>query len=263
MKPYYVLGLDVGYSAKRASSGVFLGAVRDRVLYPIEGPFNLEQSAAHERALNLLQKYGVRVVAIDAALAEQHQFTYRAIESVFSLGQFQKHCKPGNTASPVGQKLHAAGMLLVKSLGSVASYAPLSQLVSELGKFDGVPILEVFPTAALGVLVASGAAGVVRRRTKSDIYFKHLSADHDSAIGCIGLAPSLHVKNHDQRMAIVAAALASCYVEGRSSVIGETASGYFLMPHIDDWLGEWRSELFKNLKLVPSVVLLEPSGLPA
>jgi hypothetical protein len=62
-------------------------------------------------------------------------------------------------------------------------------------------------------------------------------------------------------MATLAAALAACYVEGRSSVIGEAVSGYFLMPHIDDWLGEWRAELLKNLALVPSVVLLEPGGL--
>ncbi len=253
MATYFVLGLDVGYSKKRKSSGLLLAEVRERRLVPVKGPFNLMEVRARSMAREVCEATKVSAIAIDAPLATAYQKRYRPAESVFSKGGFQKHCKPGQTSSPEGQNLHRAGMALVDALSGVASYSTFSKLQQESSV---ARVVEVFPTAALGVLVsASDLLGVTLRGNRSDAFFDVLWTQYDGQIGCIKLDESLQVRNHDRRMAIVAAALAACLVEGEFSAVGEEASGYFLMPHVSSWKTEWQEQLAVNLDQVTAATL--------
>jgi predicted RNase H-like nuclease len=253
---YRVVGLDIGYSLSEPTSGLLLAEIRDRVLFPIEGPFNLMQDRAHEAAREFCKGSEIKAVAVDAPLASTYQTDYRPVEAVFSRRKFQKHCKPGSTASSVGQDLHAAGMAMVDALKGVASYVAMSDLLNP----PVAPILEVFPNAALGVLVASSdvpiRSGGSVESNKSDVFFDVIRTKHSGRIGCITLHPSLYIKNHDQRMAVICAALAACFAEQEFAVVGEDASGYFLMPHIATWNKTWSEELKLTMQTVPQARLL-------
>jgi predicted nuclease with RNAse H fold len=252
---YNVLGLDAGYSVGRRTSGVLLAEVRDRVLRAVRGPFNVMELEARSLARSFCLEFVVAAVAIDAPLAKTHQFDYRPVESVFSLGRFQNHCKPGNTAAQVGQRLHHAGMNLAGELNGVATYCGFA----ELSRPVGTPIVEVFPSAALGVLTTASelkACGTTRSK-KSDVLFEALWKLKGAQIGCIRLHSSLEVSNHDQRMAVVAAALAACFVEGQYTAVGEELSGYFMMPRLDSWNPQWQAELRLTLPRVVNARVFE------
>ena len=172
------------------------------------------------------------------------------VERVFSLGRFQKLCKPGSSGAPIGRKLAYACYETLELVNNRAGYVPFDQLASESAA--RAPVVEAFPTAAMAVLADPALLPLAGRGEKTDQYFEYLVESQNSPIGGVALAHELRtVRNHDQRMAVICATVAAWYVLGEYTAIGDAVEGYFLMPALANWHPKWREELQLSLARTP------------
>ena len=96
----FVIGLDIGFSAKRRTSGFVLAGLSGGKLTAIDGPHALTQADAVGALDRSIRSTDVAAVAVDAPIATTVPSEYRPVERVFSLGRFQTLCKPGSSGSP-------------------------------------------------------------------------------------------------------------------------------------------------------------------
>lgn len=231
-KPQIVVGFDQGYSDNATSSGFFIGElVDDQELRPVEGPMHVTWKRAATLLKSALSQYDVAAVCIDSPLGQGNiaPCSYRRVERVFSLGGFQKACKPGSSGSPVGQKLASAARRTTAGVSGQSGYVPFRQL--RMRTHHRTPIVEGFPTAAMAVLTSRASLPLARRR-KTDKYFAALVPNSGHTIGGVSLSNALMptvVKNHDERMAVICAVIASWYVTQNFTAVGDS-DGYFVMP---------------------------------
>src|SRR5262245_10075251 len=98
-----LLGLDVGFSAAKATSGV-------AVLVGASCSVGRATSASESRLRLLCGLSRAAVTAIDAPLLPELDHRIRLCERVFASGQFQNRCKAGFSHVPgTGQELRRAG----------------------------------------------------------------------------------------------------------------------------------------------------------
>jgi predicted RNase H-like nuclease len=243
--PQLVVGLDVGYSATRRTSGFLVARLVGSRLLAVEGPYALTQSDAVLALESALREHAVAAVAVDAPIAGRRPRRYRAVERVFSLGRFQKLCKPGSSGSLVGRSLAMACETNLRAVAAAATYVPFDRLSAPLGE---VPVVEAFPTAAMAVLSAPSSLPMASRSNKTDAYFESLMAGSSAPVGGIEITDDLRtVTNHEARMAVVCALVASWYLSGAYCAVGNAPEGYFLMPATSAWHPEWRVELRSSL----------------
>jgi len=104
-----VLGIDVGFSERRATTCLCLLEWSDNL---VRLAFRKVGTDAHARSAaltSLIRKsMHLAAVAIDGPLTRGLRIVphYRVADALLSHGVFQKRGKPGQTSSPIGQKLH-------------------------------------------------------------------------------------------------------------------------------------------------------------
>src|SRR5215831_6136719 len=139
-----LLGVDVGFSTRRATTAIAL----------LDGnQLHLARAgtAWESRAAQIPSDYRASVIAIDGPLLPHgsDDQIYRLCEAVFIHSPFHNRCKPGLTHWGFGLQFRRA---------SAEAYAQFSQLLASSlerhkGVYYGGPIVEAFPNAFLAVLI--------------------------------------------------------------------------------------------------------------
>ena len=240
------LGIDVGYSGHRPTTGLCLITI-DEDRFRWECCNTGTEVARRQKSLQELLPAEANLVAvgIDGPLASGLQTInrYRVADALLSRGLFQSRCKPGATNSRTGQDLHlhanALARLVMELRGINLSPA------NHPGHVHDSAILEVFPTAFLAVLLNDVEIDANKKqfgRKKSDGYWK-LAVRQGSLRRLVqALAPQRQldqsldsITNHDHRAAFVCALAALCLAKNRYVSVGDHEDGNIVLPPKDHW----------------------------
>jgi len=251
-----LVGLDVGFSARRESSGVA------RLNSGVVSIGCATESVESRRELFGMDE--VDVAAIDAPILAGEGFDKRACERLFTLGRFQRRCKPGLSHVPgTGRAFRQAGHESARQLSKISSGREL--LVKFPRVWGARNLIEAFPNAFMGVLLPGGCFDrmpKLRRGQKFEcLYDECLKRKTlNSVIDVIGGAtlPSVlhHIKtnqNHDQKAALICLLTAAAVTAGRYTAVGDKKGGYFFLPPWELWDLWARQELETQRQRVESV----------
>lgn len=254
-----LVGLDVGFSATRRTSGV----ARFQ-----SGRLNLGRATSYwgSRAA-VLGTGNATVAAIDAPLVpRQHweRWEPRACERLFTLGLFQRRCKPGlSHVRGTGRQLRSAGLETADQL------TPM--LIGDSGlSFPRVllekNLIEAFPNAFLGVSIPDSRYKLMpklKRGKKFDwLYGQWLEIEASSSL-VHSVDPTgqlfqrfMRCNDHEERAALVCLLTAGVVALGQFTAIGDSMGGYFFLPSFDFWSDWARQELEKQRGRVETLEIL-------
>ena len=264
----YYLGIDVGYSKDKPTTGLCLITLENGHL---KWPCLNTGSQKIERLADLRslipEGTTISAVGIDGPLTTDFQLIdrYRAADAFLSRGAFQKRCKPGNTNSPNGQLLHYHATELAKLVLELNDEGYLR--VEDAGHPDRIHqtrVVEAFPNAFLGVMLEGARCDQIcdqikgtEQKKKSDEFWKAAVGKHllhdliGRLVPQIGLG-KLDISDHDHRAAFVCALAGLCVAKNRYVSVGDPVDGNICLPPFNVWgveLGDRWGEvaLRKNL----------------
>ncbi len=244
----HFLGIDVGYSKTRRSTGLCLLTIDgDTARWELLNTGTDETVRLDD--LRRLVPQGTRIegVGIDGPLTSGLRVVnhYRTSDALLSRGCFRFRGKPGQTNVPTGQQLHQHATKLANLVLKVQSDQHFSISGStHPDKVDPYRLLEVFPNAFLAVLL-DDAEFPVLKRDASDRFWE-IAVDQgylDRLLGLIapGVTPALawgDVRDHDHRAALVCALAAMAVARGRYVAVGDPVDGDIFLPPLKAW-GRW------------------------
>lgn len=252
-----LIGLDVGFSAKRRSSGLAVlcdGAVQ----------VGRASSEAASRLALLGEVTAAAVTAIDAPLLATLDARIRPCERLFARGRFQRRCKAGfSHVKGTGFGLRCAGSEAASQLARVTSEARLETPFPRMRGDQNM--VEAFPNAFLGVCVGAekySAMPKLKRGRKFDWLYDTWCelGSFEAIVEMLGesipkaLGPRcLETRNHDERAALVCLLTAAAVALGTYTAIGEPEGGYLFLPPWTFW-SEWaRGEVATQRLADPSI----------
>ena len=183
----------------------------------------------------------------------------RGVERIFSVGAFQKHCRPA--ASHVrggGRQLRATTTDCVRQLAK--HVATSRELLIFPHVITGTSIVETFPNAFLAVML-DGDVGPARRSADRGARFSwflqrcrkegRLAALRDRIDWPdVQMWQSLETcSNRDEQSALVCGLTAGCVVRKRYVAVGNLHEGYFFLPPWDLWASWAKQGLAENRRL--------------
>jgi hypothetical protein len=241
-----LLGIDVGFSTNRATTGIARLAADGAVRVG-------HATTAWSQRRKLVGAEPADVAAIDAPYTRAPPAEPRACERALTLGAFQRRCKPALSHVPgTGRALRAAGRATARQLRRMAPARPLG---AAFPRVDGSNVVEAFPNAFLGVCLPDAAWAVrpsLRRGQKFDwLYAAWLRLDLfrplTHAIGLPQLDGLLDActrnVHHDERAALVCLLTAAGVKNGRYTAVGDSAGGHLFLPPWPCWAAWARTEL--------------------
>ncbi len=233
-----VLGIDVGWSPKKSTTGLCLIEWANRKI-------NLCCSEARvddrqEKLDQLIRGRRLLAVGIDGPLIPKLETTkrYRAAEALLSRGKFQLRGKPGPTNGGSGPELHKQATILAKLTLSTQDVG----LAAYPYKVHEKAVVEAFPNAFLAVLHPDNTfplkPEVPRRWT--DTLFPRL---HQKIGELLGFLLSQHkasfslgdIQSHEGIASVICALTALCVVFGRCIAVGDRGLGYVVLPPLEFW----------------------------
>ena len=244
----YALGIDVGYSKTRRSTGLCLLEVAPSILR-----WQCLNTGTYEslrlQDLRALVPHGTNLlgVGIDGPLTPGLRVVphYRSSDALLTRGVFARRGKPGATSAPSGQQLHTHATLL----------AEIVLKLQHEGHFTLAPathpdpvhpsrILEVFPNAFLSVLLPDADfRGLTLNRNASDVFWM-VAVDLETylhklieslAPGCELETPLESVVDHDHRAALLCALAVLCADQNRYVLSGDPIDGDIILPPHEFW----------------------------
>ncbi|MDQ3281702.1 MAG: DUF429 domain-containing protein [Acidobacteriota bacterium] len=242
----HLAGVDIGFSERRRSNGI--AVFRDGQLV------RAERLGVNERDTALRELRNVSVVAIDAPLLPPGTADTlpRYCERFFSLGHFQKRCKPGMShIRGTGQRLREHGRRAAEQLLIARSFVPSVEPRQRV--WHDAPIVEAFPNAFLGVGIPDDdylAASKMKRGGKFDWLYEHwidrglFRTVVDAAQLPTEIAHRCETEtDHDIRAALVCLLTAAFAAQGTAVAFGQEVDGYFFLPPAHLW-AKWASDSF-------------------
>jgi hypothetical protein len=236
--PTNLMGIDVGFSKTRRSTGIAC----------LEGDhLTLERAgtAWESRKAKIPHGFRASIIAIDGPLVPlgPDQHIRRHVESIFIRAPFHNRCKPGLSHSGVGFQFRRA---------SEDAYNQFSPILAPfvLRNGDGVhregPIVEAFPNAFLGVLmpeVEMLTASQFKRGHRFDWLYDRMvtTGSLESLLSeNLGLPDvvwqSLRSETDHELMAALICLLTAALAEkGTATIIGEDEGGWFWLPPWSLW----------------------------
>lgn len=223
------LGVDVGFSAQVASTGICVISPLHRI--PVRC-VHVRTNQTLDAIQELLGSERPTSISIDGPLVPDGRpgayniiDGYRSCERLLSGGIFQRRCKPGPTNSPRGQALHRQATRVARALGSA---------------FPKASIHEAFPNAFLGVMMPPRIfRKPIRRGIKSDVFWNvgvrsktlhrlvaHLYSDHAAKL----TSHWQKLENHDERAAFICALTARASELKTSLLIEGCGDGTIALP---------------------------------
>ena len=243
----YYLGIDVGYSTSEDTTGLCLITLE-------QGYFKwrcCNTGSQKCRRLKDLRKLipegaSISAVGIDGPLASGFQLVnhYRAADALLSRSSFQHRCKPGNTNSSTGQRLHCHATKLAKLVIELKEEGYLHvENASHPDRIHRSCTVEVFPDAFLGVLFPDPLFKSIQLgKGKSDRFWE--TAIHHGLLKRlirhlepqIRLDKPLHpIVDHDHRAAFVCALAGLCVARNKYVSAGDPEYGSIYLPPFDVW----------------------------
>lgn len=235
-----VLGIDVGFSLTRASTG-FCAITWDAHGVDWQWENALTCVADRTRALDAVLAGGdraVAAVAVDGPLRPEldYALTYRCAERLLSCGKFQKRGKPGPTSGGSGPALHAEATTLThfaldRLLIDAAAYA---------ARIHRRAVMEAFPNLFLGVLCDEGCYPVpARARQWTDVLYDKVRPRLEELLSRLlpdrDIRSDWDIDDHDGIASFVCALSALCVAAGRYVAVGAHADGFIMLPPHDAW----------------------------
>ena len=229
-----VLGVDVGFSRTRRSSAVCRLDWTDATLSWTIARFRAVEPERTD-TLRRLADRPLRAAAFDGPLTRGFEVIgrYRAAERMLTRRIGRRIGKPGSSGAPLGKLLGAATAIcatIVRHTGHVAPAAHDEAI-------DAAAIVEAFPGAALGLMIAEPESLIVRRGDRSDIFFKHVAEAGTLARIVARLLPGRRlaspfqsVADHDERTALVCALTALGLAAGAHTAVGCDVDGWIILP---------------------------------
>ena len=266
-----VLGVDVGFSPTRRSSAVCrLGWDERHITWSIRR----FRALPHEREATILAVAGtgrLEAAAFDGLLRAGFDVVgrYRTAERMLTRRLGARIGKPGQASAPVGKALNAAANDCVGVILRGCDVARAAHAV----RIDDRAVVEAFPGAFLGVMLADPSALAASRADRSDVFFRHL-VEGGALEGLLahllpgrGLALPLNgVTDHDDRAALVCALTALCVAAGNYAAVGDV-DGWIVLPprsFVADWAwadleANAREEASGCLYQSPELLMISPA----
>ncbi len=244
----YALGIDVGYSKRRRSTGLCLLEVApSSVRWTCVNTGTAESQRLTDLRDLVPRGAWLMGVGIDGPLTPGLRVVphYRSSDALLTRGVFAKRGKPGATSAPSGQQLHWNATLLAK----------LVLRLQDEGRFTLAPgthpnpvhpsrILEVFPNAFLSVLLPDAAfEGLRPKRNASDLFWV-AAVDKKPYLRRLfeALAPARRfaeplksVTDHDHRAALLCALAVLCADQNQYVLSGDPVDGDIILPPHEFW----------------------------
>ena len=251
-----IIGLDVGFSKNRPTSGVALLDQGTLKVGCATSDWN-----ARRRVLGCVRD--ADVAAVDAPIVPRGRDGPRAVERLLSAGRFQRRCKPGASHVPgTGQQLRSAGQETANQLVSVTSGRPLARTFPRVE--PECNIVEAFPNAFLGVCVDQNVyeqQPKLKRGKKFDWLYQHWVDAHlfDDlceilSINCAALPRACNSnRHHEERAGLACLLTAASVATGEYVAIGEESGGYFFLPPWRFWATWARDELDRQRQRFESI----------
>jgi hypothetical protein len=241
-----VLGIDVGWSLRGATTGLCLVQWRDGVVTWTFGRARHDKEHRRAAIAALLAPAGgeLGAVAVDGPLRPDLdcRCTYRVCDALLSRGAFQRRGKVAPTNCPSGFRLHQEAALLAE----LALEHPVAA-ARHRRAIHARAVVEAFPNLCLGVMCddedrAPYPRPAQRRhwtdtlyprlaeRAKLDVLMDLLLPGHRVA-GAWGA-----VTHHEDRAALACAVTALGLAVGRYVAVG-AADGWVVLPAAEAWGG--------------------------
>ena len=247
-KSQFALGIDVGYSKIRRSTGLCLLELTPATLRwqclntGTDEALRLNDlRALVPRSTNLLG------VGIDGPITPGLRIVphYRSSDALLSRGVFARRGKPGATSAPSGQQLHLHAILLAEIVLQIQDEGHFTLApATHLDPVSDSRILEVFPNAFLSVLLPDAAFNGLRlKRNASDIFWlialnegRYLERLIQSLAPDRRLETPLEdVTDHDHRAALICALAVLCSHRNQYVLSGDPVDGDIILPPHQFW----------------------------
>ena len=228
-----LIGLDVGFSGERPSSGVARLCASGDVLVGHCGVTLGERIA-------VVGNSPAQLVAIDAPIAAIRPDEYRNCEKMMVRGMFAKRCKPGcSHVRGTGQQFRKAGANAEQMRSLAADLAvKFPRMVASCNIMEAFPNKWEFLGVALAGDVYENAPRLKRGKKFDWLYDKWVERDLFSS-----LARELRIKKrdeflkqcgennqHDQRAALSVRVDRRLCVRRTVHAVGDERGGYFFLP---------------------------------
>jgi predicted RNase H-like nuclease len=247
-----VLGIDIGYSARKKTTGACLLAwtQNEATCTLLRVPTDAKSRSTSLK--ELLQDRKILAAALDAPIRGtlDEIGEYRIAEMMLTIGFQPLIGKPGQASSGNGRKLNQSASAVAQLLIEMKAFAAKPSHDAKI--CDMYPIVEAFPTTFLGVLLDKD--GIPAHGPRSDAYFEHvlgpdcprpkppdsnrledllarLLPGRPVMVRANGKVIDLsQVVHHEDRAAWVCAVTALCAVRRRYVAVGDRQNGYIVLP---------------------------------
>jgi predicted nuclease with RNAse H fold len=259
------IGIDVGWSLGRRSSAICRLEWDTTTIRWIIARFRAIEPERSQVIASITGSAPILVAALDGPLRRglDEIGHYRAAERMLTK-RLRLIGKPGQSSSPVGRLLNRHANLCAKELLGCAA---LERATHQLAIHERA-IVEAFPSAFLGLMLADPSAFTPKRGDRSDVYFASLAdAGGFAALlarllpGRSVAAPIGEIHNHDDRAAFVCALTALCVATGEFTAVGDAADGWIILPPRAVISGWGWSALMANAAVEQQGALYAPGGI--
>ena len=238
-----VLGVDVGFSKKRSTTGLcLLSWDADQFEFQFECASTPELD--RRRTLRgLVADTPLLSVAIDGPLGNKlaSVANYRAAEALLSQGVMQQRGKPGQTSSPLGRQLHHHATELAKIVLEETSVGPSCHH----GAIHEKCVVEAFPNIFLAAGISEKDLPPRTKRDASDRFWR-VAANESTRLQDLldlllpgrrcALGNRLPERGrHEDKAAFACALTALSVVAGTHIGVGDPEEGYILLPPVGWW----------------------------
>jgi predicted RNase H-like nuclease len=275
-----VLGIDIGYSKRKKTTGVCLLSWNDSSIHVKFKNLPTDTQARRNALNNLIEREGtVCCAALDAPIRGNFDVIneYRDAEK-FLTRKLQKYVgKPGQASSGNGISLNISA----NSFAQLLLDLEVVDRANHLARIHEKCIVEAFPTSFLGVLLPK--SNIPRPGSRSDIYFEQLLGPDSPRpeplpsnvivdllsrlLPTRSLGTNLSaIFDHEERAAFVCAITALCVVQRQYVAVGDKRNGYIILPPLETkgapGMQGWALDLIRgNAPQRNNSIIIEPGRL--
>jgi hypothetical protein len=229
-----VLGIDVGYSTRRPTTGfccLWWDAERVNWTCANAGVDEDKRLAAFRKVTACHEQVGVLSVAVDGPLRPDLQCDgsrYRAAEALLSCGCFQKRGKPGQTNAGSGPRLHEEA-------------TKLAHFAKRHCRVDREAVVEAFPNMFLGVLCDEAAYPnkPTKKRKWTDSLYEPVEGKLRGIVAELlpgrEIVGSFKLRDHEHIASFACALTALASAAGRYVAVGSHEDGFIVLPPFEYW----------------------------
>jgi len=235
-----VLGIDVGWSAKKPTTGLCLIEWTNCQVSLRFCEATVNEDDRQYKLNQLIQGRRLLAVGIDGPLIPKLDTTnkYRAVEALLSRGKFQQRGKPGPTNGGSGPQLHEQATLLAKLVINTQTVGPATNRY----RIHKKAVAEAFPNAFLAVLHRDKdfPSKPIANRRWTDTLFPLVKLELRQLLTILLPRRKLNfcvsnIQGHERIASFICALTALCVAVTRCVAVGDQRLGYIVLPPLELW----------------------------